>query len=43
MQIAAHSQRFLHLQVCDEDSQIPRIIANMNHFDDIASVRLLGQ
>lgn len=38
MQIAAHSQRFLHLQVCDEDSQIPRIIANMNHFD-IVSVR----
>lgn len=38
MKIATHSQRFLHLQIRYENSQIPRIIADVNHFDCFSSI-----
>lgn len=38
MKIATHSQRFLHLQIRYENSQVPRIIADVNHFDCFSSI-----
>lgn len=37
MQITAHPNRFLHIQIGDEDAEIPRIFPDVHHF--VALVR----